>query len=229
MNSLNNLLTPRIFRPQQSNDHFAQLLVHATTMLDVDRSAARICIQRAATLLGIDLSNMRAAPPGNSCRKGGLAPWQAKRVSSYIDENLASRLRVGDLADIVHLSGGHFFRAFRRSFDESPRAYILRLRMQRCQELLLSSHHSLAQIAHEIGMCDQAHFSRTFRRVVGCNPKAWRRQFTSDPRLRIAPLDKPQIASERALEDASTCAAPSYSKVPRAKGRDTLLSQVAAG
>jgi hypothetical protein len=26
-------------------------------------------------------------------------------------------------------------------------------------------------------MCDQAHFSRTFRRVVGTNPTAWRREF----------------------------------------------------
>jgi transcriptional regulator GlxA family with amidase domain len=26
-------------------------------------------------------------------------------------------------------------------------------------------------------MCDQAHFSRTFRRIVGTNPATWRRRF----------------------------------------------------
>jgi AraC-like DNA-binding protein len=30
-------------------------------------------------------------------------------------------------------------------------------------------------------MCDQAHLTRVFRRIVGVNPGVWRRQFTQHP------------------------------------------------
>jgi AraC family transcriptional regulator len=55
----------------------------------------------------------------------------------------------------------------------------------RGQQLMLNSDFSLTQIALEIGMCDQAHFCRTFRRVVGINPNAWRRQTLSQPPPRL--------------------------------------------
>jgi AraC-like DNA-binding protein len=50
---------------------------------------------------------------------------------------------------------------------------------------MLNSDFSLTQIALEIGMCDQAHFCRTFRRIVGINPNAWRRQTLSRPPPRL--------------------------------------------
>jgi AraC-like DNA-binding protein len=37
---------------------------------------------------------------------------------------------------------------------------------------MLSSQEPLVQIALECGMCDQARFSRMFRRTVGINPRA---------------------------------------------------------
>src|SRR6266404_6724114 len=164
-----------------SNDALASLLVTATVALDTDRRAAKSCIQRAAALLGIDLGPEKPVHAERSCLRGGLAPWQAKRISSYIEDNLGSTIRATDLAGIVQLSTSHFFRAFRNSFGEAPLAYIMKRRILCAQEMMLSSRYSLLQIALECGMCDQAHFTRVFRRIVGINPKAWRRQFLVDP------------------------------------------------
>jgi hypothetical protein len=36
--------------------------------------------------------------------RGGLAPWQARRVAAYIDEKLTSTIRVEDLAAQVSLT-----------------------------------------------------------------------------------------------------------------------------
>ena len=121
--------------------------------------------------------------------RGGLAPWRAKRVADYIESNIARSFSIADLADMVHLSIGHFFRKFRQSFGQSPLVYINARRIHRAKVLMLSTADPLTQIALECGMCDQAHFSRLFRKTVGMTPSLWRRQFQSavtcvDPMLR---------------------------------------------
>ena len=164
-----------------SKDALASLLATATAALDTDRRAAKSCIRRAAALLGIDLSLGGDVAAERSCVQGGLATWQARRIRSYIEDKLDSSIRTADLTDVVRLSTSHFFRAFRQTFGETPRAYIMQRRIRRAQELMLTSRLPLSQVALECGMCDQAHLCRMFRRIVGINPKAWRRQFPVGP------------------------------------------------
>ena len=164
-----------------SNDALASLLATAAVALDTDHRAAKSCIQRAAALLGIDLSSEGDGTAGHSCLQGGLAPWQAKHIRSFIEDKLDASIRSTDLAGVVRLSTSYFFRAFRQTFGESPRAYIMQRRIRRAQELMLTSRLPLSQVALECGMCDQAHLCRVFRRIVGINPNAWRRQFPVGP------------------------------------------------
>jgi AraC family transcriptional regulator len=164
-----------------SNHALVSLLATATAALDTDPRAAKSCIQRAAALLGIELSPGGDGAAERSCLRGGLAPWQVKRLRSHIEDKLDSRIRATDLADLVQLSGSHFFRAFRKTFGAAPLSYIKKRRIRRAQQLMLTSRLPLSQVALECGMCDQAHLSRTFRRIVGTNPNAWRRQFLVSP------------------------------------------------
>ena len=159
------------------NDALASLLVTATAAVDTDRRAAKSCIQRAAALLGIDLSSGESGAAEHCSLHGGLTPWQGKRITSYIEDKLESSIRASELAGLVQLSTSHFFRAFRKTFGDSPVAYIMHRRIRRAQELMLASQLPLSQVALECGMCDQPHFCRVFRRIVGVNPKAWQRQF----------------------------------------------------
>jgi AraC-like DNA-binding protein len=136
-------------------------------------------LRRAAALLegGRDREQAGARVPP----RGGLAAWQAKRIAAYVDANLGGTIRADDLAAIVNLSTSYFFRAFRETFGETPFAYVARERMRRAQELMLRSKEPLSQIALDCGLCDQAHFTRVFRRVVGMTPRTWLRQFAGGP------------------------------------------------
>jgi AraC family transcriptional regulator len=118
--------------------------------------------------------------------RGGLAPWQARRVAAHIRENVGTRLRASYLARLVKLSNSHFNRAFKVSFQETPTAYILRQRMRFAKDMMLSTSQPLSQIALLCGLCDQAHFSRMFRRFVGESPRVWRRRFASEPDVATA-------------------------------------------
>jgi AraC family transcriptional regulator len=173
-----------------SNNRLANLLAAATVALYTDPRTAKSCVHRAAILLGIELSRGADKTAERSCPQGGLALWQAKRLRCYIEDNLDSSIRATDLAGIVQLSTSHFSRAFRKTFGEPPLRYIMQQRIRRAQELMLASRLPLSQVALECGMCDQAHLSRTFRRIVGINPRAWRGQFP------IAPAHHGTIAGE---------------------------------
>jgi AraC family transcriptional regulator len=167
--------------PRESSETPAGLLATATAVLDTDLHAAKIYIGRAAALLGLDLGKASAPAPARCRRRGGLAPWQAKRLRAYIADHLTSNVRATDLAAMVQLSTSHFFRAFRETFGQTPSTYIMKQRVLRAQELMLSSPRPIAEIALDCGMCDQPHLTRVFRRIVGLSPREWRRQFAPAP------------------------------------------------
>jgi AraC family transcriptional regulator len=107
--------------------------------------------------------------------RGGLAPWQVCKVLTHIEAHLGAPITTAELANLARLSPFYFSRAFRRSFNDSPHAYLMRRRVERAQGLMLTTTTPLAQIAASCGLADQAHFTRLFRRFAGESPGTWRR------------------------------------------------------
>jgi AraC family transcriptional regulator len=138
-------------------------------------------VSRAVALLHLGIPNAIATPDSYdtksaaSAARGGLAPWQIRKVSAYIEAHLDSKIGVADLAGLAKLSIFYFCRAFRASFGEPPHTYVMRRRVERAQGMMLQTNSSLAQIAIECGLADQAHLNKSFRRFVGESPGAWRR------------------------------------------------------
>lgn len=158
--------------PRQLKTAIAELLTALSSTLNDERDSAEECLSRVSAIL------QPLQKQGTEAReqvKGGLAPWQIRKVTSHIEADLDKSIRSRDLATLLELSPCHFSRAFRNSFGSSPIEYVIRRRMERAQGLMLSTDAPLSQIALECGLADQAHFSRLFRRVVGESPKAWRR------------------------------------------------------
>jgi AraC-like DNA-binding protein len=139
-------------------------------------------IQRASHWLRLDpaLSRLMTPEASNDApanRRGsaGLPLWKTRLLQTHIEQNLDDSLANSELARMVGLGVSHFSRAFKNSFGDSPRRYILRLRIARARHLLLSTTTSLADIAIECGFADQPHFCRLFREFEGESPGAWRR------------------------------------------------------
>ena len=58
-----------------------------------------------------------------------------------------------------------------------PTRYLERLRVERAKEMIHSSDLPLVQIALAVGFADQSHFTRRFRRWVGCTPARYAREY----------------------------------------------------
>lgn len=108
--------------------------------------------------------------------RGGLAPWQMRKIDRYLREHLAHPMRVDKLAGHVCLSVSHFCRAFKESFGDTPHNYIIRLRLGLARQLMLTTNEPLVQIALACGLADQAHLTKLFRRWLNDSPSAWRRR-----------------------------------------------------
>jgi AraC-like DNA-binding protein len=135
--------------------------------------------------------------------KGGLAPWQIRRVAAHIEANLGATIRIKDLATLIDLSLSHFSRAFKKNFADSPHRYLMRRRLERAQGMMLTTNTSLGRIAGDCGFADQAHFNRLFRQLVGESPRAWRRvRGCSRPISDRVILDAPDLERLKPLDEA---------------------------
>lgn len=178
------MLAPELDRPTAAAD-FAQLghvvtdvllklLSAAGEAVERDKKTARACIDRASALL----ESHRESPSDPRAETQGLqplTPWQHRRVMEFIEENLDRPIRIVELARVARLTSSYFSRCFRGSTGHSPQAFLARRRMELAQELMLTTDEPLSQIALACGLSDQAHLSRTFARIHGTSPGAWRR------------------------------------------------------
>ena len=81
---------------------------------------------------------------------------------------------VESLAQTACLSRSVFMARFTRLFGKPPKATLRDLRMRQAAVLLKNSGLSVDQIVHRVGYTSRSSFSRTFRKIHGCDPSASR-------------------------------------------------------
>lgn len=156
----------------------AELCSAIRSALDEERGSAEDSLRRVAELLQ-EMGTTATVSPEPA--RGGLAPWQIRKVTSHIEANLDRSIKNEELAALVRLNPSHFGRAFRNSLGEPPHEYVIRRRVERAQGLMLSTDASLSEIALDCGLADQSHLTRLFRRFAGESPRAWRRARAGAP------------------------------------------------
>ncbi len=125
----------------------------------------------AHELLSLNGGAPATAPPA----RGGLAGWQRKLVAQHVEDNLAERISLAELADMARLSVYHFSRAFKQSFGLPPHRYHMARRIERAKTLLVNPHLSITEIAVDLGFGETSAFSATFRKFAGRTPTTYRR------------------------------------------------------
>ena len=113
----------------------------------------------------------------DNAARGGMAFGSLRRTREHIEQRLAHKISLRELADIAGLSAGHFSRAFKQSVGMSPHRYLMRRRVTAATDLIRDTELSLAEVALNVGFSDQSHFTRVFARESGETPSAFRRRY----------------------------------------------------
>jgi AraC family transcriptional regulator len=110
--------------------------------------------------------------------RGGLAGWQQRAVTAYIEEHLDQTIPLAKLAELARLSPYYFCRAFRESVGLPPHRYHILRRIERAKGLLANSKSSVTEIGMAVGFSDTSSFTAAFRKTTGQTPTSYRRRFS---------------------------------------------------
>ncbi len=95
----------------------------------------------------------------------------------YIDEFYTSNISLEELATLCHLSASHFHKIFTRSMQITPLNYLLNKKMIMALSLI-NMDKNFKEVAFELGFCNDAHFSRTFKKYFGLTPGQYKKYTT---------------------------------------------------
>jgi AraC family transcriptional regulator len=109
----------------------------------------------------------------NGDRHAGHAD-RVQHAIARIEASCREPLPLADLANSVGLSPYHFLRVFRARTGTTPHQYLIGARLRLAVKLLLDTQRSVTEIGYDVGFQDLSNFANTFRRVVGCSPRAYR-------------------------------------------------------
>lgn len=172
---------PEIRGAKESDDRLIRSLSCALEAAEqgCDQNCAEALRLAIATRLGRLHSEPRGVlKPAEHEPRGrqvcALQKWRLKRVVEYVDNHLAARITLTDLAAVAELSRMHFASQFRAATGLRPHEYLLRRRIRRAEELLRNSTSAIVEIALTVGFQTQAHFTTVFKRFVGSTPRQWR-------------------------------------------------------
>jgi AraC family transcriptional regulator len=106
--------------------------------------------------------------------RGVLPAGALRRVTDYVEENLADSLTLDELSAVAHMSPFHFSRLFKASTGLSPHRYVVGRRVERARDLLAKTGLPLHEVACLAGFTDQSHLAKLFRRHLGVTPRRYR-------------------------------------------------------
>jgi len=93
--------------------------------------------------------------------------------------NLNRHLPVGQMAASVNLSYSRLEHLFKAETGMTPVSYLKKLRIERARTLLETTFLTNQQIIIKVGMYDESHFVKDFKKAYGLQPSQYRKQHHS--------------------------------------------------
>lgn len=94
----------------------------------------------------------------------------------YIEEHLAEKLTLNQVAFHIGLSPNYLSSLFKKELHISFVDYITESRVKRAKELLMETDLKTHQVAEITGFADDSYFSKTFKKITGKLPSSFRKR-----------------------------------------------------
>jgi AraC-like DNA-binding protein len=124
-------------------------------------------------------------------RTAGAAPHKNRfgPAIGFVEENLAEKISLGEVARLCGLGRYQFSRAFKQGEGTTFREFLIQRRINRAMHLFDDPKASVTDVAFAVGFNDLSYFARVFRRFTGVSPSFYRQ---AKERQEVARLPVPQ-------------------------------------
>ena len=97
------------------------------------------------------------------------------RLQQWLNENYATTASIDELAKMLGISTRSLNRRFKAATEQSPRQYLLALKLGQAEELLRQTDLNVNEIAEQTGFNDASYFCARFKQRTTLSPGAFRR------------------------------------------------------
>ena len=99
---------------------------------------------------------------------------RVQKAILLMEEDLRRKFIPGEIAAAVNLSLPHLRFLFKAETGMSPAQFLRSLRMREAGRLLKTTFLSVKEVMYRIGVSDESHFTRDFKKLYGLSPAQFR-------------------------------------------------------
>lgn len=114
----------------------------------------------------------------DNLRRGSSPSKFVLDVKNYIIHHLSEQISTEDIAKALFMSRSRLSVKFKAETGENISDYILKEKTDEAKRLLKYTDKTAVAISNYLGFSSQSHFTRVFKKYVGCQPNEYRKKHT---------------------------------------------------
>ncbi|OJW84242.1 MAG: AraC family transcriptional regulator [Bacteroidetes bacterium 46-16] len=103
--------------------------------------------------------------------------WQAQ---AYIEDNLAEKMTVEELAAKLNVGRRNFDRRFIKATGNTPVEYSQRVKIEAAKKAFETNRKTINEVMYEVGYSDVKAFREVFKKISGMSPQEYKRKYYKD-------------------------------------------------
>lgn len=152
--------------------------VMKSLVLELDKAAEKseTMIQLLIAQLLIRIARLRRETVSSSRVQ---SEWYVKQSMEYMHQNYDREIQVKEIAGVVNLHPGYLQRIFKAVTGQTLMGYLMEIRMEKAQMLLLETDIPIADISDYIGVGSRQYFHMLFKAHTNFTPTEYRRSMNT--------------------------------------------------
>lgn len=127
-------------------------------------------------LYGIIIRNGYYSKIADVNKQTSASVTKLKKVLEFIRNNYGNKITLDEMAYVAKVSPKYLCAMFKERTHKSPIDYLIYYRIEKAVHFLLTSDKTVTEIAFECGFEDLSYFIKTFKKLKGISPGAFRRK-----------------------------------------------------